>query len=87
MYVIMVDNRDKLIEYLTRKGICCGIHFPIPLHLVKAYKHLHLGTGTYPYAEAGCQKILSIPMFPELTDEQINYISKTVLEGIDELSK
>ncbi|HHH79506.1 MAG TPA: hypothetical protein ENL13_01220 [Thermoplasmatales archaeon] len=78
MYVIRTKKRDELINYLREKGIGCGIHYPIPLHLQPAYKHLGLKKGDYPVSEKLAGEILSIPVYPELTDEQLNYIVDTI---------
>jgi len=78
MYVIRTKKRDELMNYLREKGIGCGIHYPIPLHLQPAYKHLGLKKGVYPVSEKLAGEILSIPVYPELTDEQLNYIVDTI---------
>jgi dTDP-4-amino-4,6-dideoxygalactose transaminase len=74
MYEIQAPKRDKLRDYLKKQGIHTGIHYPIPLHLQPAYEHLHLPKGRYPVAEKLAEHILSIPMYPELTKEQQDYI-------------
>jgi dTDP-4-amino-4,6-dideoxygalactose transaminase len=80
MYVIQTDKRDELQEYLKQKGISSGIHYPIPLHLQPAYKELGQGVGSYPISEKLAKNILSIPVYPELTNEQINYIVRSINE-------
>lgn len=80
LYVMMTDKRDELASWLKAKGISTGIHYPIPLHLQPAYKWLGHGVGSFPIAEAFCSKALSIPMFPELTEEQIKLIAKEINE-------
>jgi dTDP-4-amino-4,6-dideoxygalactose transaminase len=74
MYEIQVSQRDKLRTYLKNQGIQTGIHYPIPLHLQPAYKHLGLSEGSYPVSEQLAQRILSIPLYPELTKKQQDYI-------------
>lgn len=74
MYIIRVEKRDQLMEFLKNKGINCGIHYPIPLHLQPAYSHMGLKTGCYPIAEKLAKEILSIPIYPELDEEQLTYI-------------
>jgi dTDP-4-amino-4,6-dideoxygalactose transaminase len=74
MYEIRVPRRDDLTRYLKEQGIDCGVHYPIPLHLQPAYKNLGFTTGSYPVAEHLANEILSIPIYPELTDEQRSYI-------------
>ena len=68
MYVIRVQQRDLLIAYLKQQGIECGIHYPIPLHLQPAYASLGFKKGQFPVSEQLAQEIISIPIYPELTD-------------------
>ena len=76
LYVVkvVVEERGKLIEKLDSQGISTGIHYPIPLHLQPAYKHLGHKIGDFPITEECSKKILSLPMFPELTDKQIEEV-------------
>ena len=64
-------DRDRLIAALAEKDIHCGIHYPIPVHLLDAYKSLNLGKGSFPVAEKSASEFVSLPMFAELTREQI----------------
>ena len=73
LYVIEVDagdHRDPLRAWLDQHGIDTGIHYPIPLHLQAAYEHLDLAEGTFPVAEAKAKRIISLPIYPELTEPQ-----------------
>ncbi len=74
LYVIRVNNRDKIKEYLQKHGIETGIHYPIPLHLQKAYKALGVNEGCYPVAEKVADEILSLPIFPYIKEEEIDYV-------------
>ena len=78
LYVIKAKDRDNLKEYLEKEGIATGIHYPIPLHLQSAYKYLGLKEGNFPVAEDTAKRILSLPMYPELSEEQIYYISEKI---------
>jgi dTDP-4-amino-4,6-dideoxygalactose transaminase len=80
IYAIRIKQREKLMAHLTAKGIACGIHYPIPLHLQDAYRFLNLGVGSFPIAEKCAAEYLSLPMYPELTSEQINYVAKEIKE-------
>jgi len=71
LYVIRTSDRDRIREELKSKGISTGIHYPIPLHLQKAYQYLNYKKNDFPVTEKYCRKILSLPMFPELTEGQI----------------
>lgn len=74
LYIIQVANRAKVQEQLTAAGIGTGIHYPIPVHLQKAYADLGYKRGSFPATEAAADRILSLPMFPELTQEQVGYV-------------
>lgn len=70
LYVVRVENREALMEHLKASGIGTGIHYPIPLHLQKAYACLNYSVGDFPVSEKAAAQILSLPMFPQLTPEQ-----------------
>ncbi|MCK4307771.1 DegT/DnrJ/EryC1/StrS family aminotransferase [candidate division WOR-3 bacterium] len=78
LYVIKSERRDELAEYLNSKGISTGIHYPIPLHLQPAYKYLGLKPGSFPVTEEFCSKALSLPMFPELKEDEIRLIVEEI---------
>jgi dTDP-4-amino-4,6-dideoxygalactose transaminase len=75
MYEIRVQQRDSLMEYLKQQGIECGIHYPLPLHLQPAYTSLGFRKGQFPVSEQLSQEIISIPIYPELTNEQRQYVA------------
>lgn len=81
-YQIMLEKRDEMQKYLEENGISCGVYYPIPLHLQKAYEYLNLKNGAFPVVEDACNKLLALPMYPELNEEQINYICNKIIEGI-----
>jgi len=74
LYVVQVDDRDAVREKLMADGIESGIHYPVPLHLQPAYRGLGYGPGDFPVAEAMAPRLLSLPMYPEISDEQIDYV-------------
>ena len=78
LYVIRGKKRDELSKWLNSKGIDTGVHYPIPLHLQPAYKYLGIAKGSLPVAEEFCSQALSLPMFPELKEEQIELIAKKI---------
>lgn len=82
VYAVRVPERDAVLSALTEKGIGCGIHYPVPLHLQEAYKSLGLGEGSFPIAEKCAREFLSLPMFPELKAEQIEYVSQEVAAAV-----
>ena len=85
LFVIQVNNRDAVAEILKKKSISTGLHYPIPLHLQKAYAHMKLMEGSFPVTEAYAKKLLSLPMFPELTEEQISYVCDCLKEILKEM--
>lgn len=74
VYAIRTKDRDALINYLAEKNVYCGIHYPIPIHLQNAYSFLGKGKGSFPVAEKCAEQLVSLPMFPELSEEQIEYV-------------
>ena len=80
IYALRVQNRDKFMAYLNEKGIACGIHYPIPLHLQNAYAFMQKGPGSFPAAEKCAAEYVSLPMFAELTDEQVAYVIEQIKE-------
>jgi len=71
LFVIKTENRDALLDHLNSNGIGAGLHYPTPLHLQPAYASLGYKEGELPVAEKSAKQILSLPMFPELTNDQI----------------
>jgi dTDP-4-amino-4,6-dideoxygalactose transaminase len=82
LYVILVDNRNELQKFLSEKGISTGLHYPLPLHLQKAYVYLEYKKGDFPISEKAADRLLSLPMFPELKIEQIDYVVESIKEFI-----
>lgn len=82
IYAIRVRNRDRLIALLAEGGIACGIHYPVPIHLQQAYGFLNLQEGSFPVAERCAKEFVSLPMFPELSDKQVEYVSQRVKQNL-----
>lgn len=80
LYVIHVDKRDELQKFLSDRGISSGLHYPVPLHLQEAYKDMGFKKGSFPIAEKSAEQLLSLPMFPELKKEEIEYTVNTIKE-------
>ncbi|OHC75526.1 MAG: hypothetical protein A3G18_09370 [Rhodospirillales bacterium RIFCSPLOWO2_12_FULL_58_28] len=78
LYVIQVDNRDACHAYLRENGVMAQIHYPKVIHLQECYKNLGYKKGDFPVAEDACKRILSLPIFPEITDEQISRTVETL---------
>jgi len=81
LYVIRTRHRDGLKEWLESDGIQCGVHYTLPIHLQPIYKQMFgFEKGAYPRSEELCRTCLSIPMFPELTLSEINFVSEKIHE-------
>lgn len=79
---ILNADRDALVNHLNEKGIPCGVYYPIPLHLQKAYKDERYKEEDFTVTNQLVKEVISLPMHTELDDEQIDYITKTVIDFI-----
>jgi len=79
LYVVRTDDREGMMNHLKRAGIGTGIHYPIPLHLQKAYAALNYHRGDFPVAEKAAAEIVSLPMFPQLKAEQQARVAEEIL--------
>jgi len=79
LYVIRVKDRNDFMKYLFAQGITTLIHYPVPVHLQKAYSMLNYKKGSFPVTEKVCSQILSLPIFPELKEDEMNYIISKAL--------
>jgi len=82
VYAIRVEERDVVMNALRERGIQCAVHYPVPIHLQKAYQDLEYETGSLPVSERIARELISLPMFPELTDRQIAAVVDGVGEGL-----
>ena len=78
LYVVRHPRRDDLKKHLEASGIGCALHYPLPLHLQKCYAHLGHKAGDFPVAEKAARECLSLPIYPELTDRQIQRVAEVV---------
>ena len=78
VFIIRVNRRDELLAFLGARQISCGIHYPIPNHLQKAYADLGYKAGAFPISERIAGEILSLPMYPELSTEQVRYVCDSI---------
>ena len=74
LYVVRVQDRDRVLQAMANRGIACGIHYPIPVHLQEAYRFLGHRKGSFPVAERCAEEFLSLPMYPELTTTQLGAV-------------
>lgn len=77
-FVVRTQLRDQLQQHLNRAGIACGIHYPIPLHLQPAFNYRGFVRGAFPHSEKAAGEVLSLPMYAELSNEQIEHIAENV---------
>jgi dTDP-4-amino-4,6-dideoxygalactose transaminase len=75
LYVVRLQQRDAWRERLTEAGVQTGVHYPIPVHLQPAYRDLGYAAGAFPVCERAAGEVLSLPIFPELTDAQIGEVA------------
>lgn len=80
LYVIRSSNRDALLKYLKEKGILCSVHYPLPLHLQKAYRDLGYAEGDFPVSERCAKEVLSLPLYPEMTREEVKIVIRALRE-------
>jgi len=84
LYVIRTSQRDKLKIWLEQNGVQCGVHYPIPIHLQPAYRKLFAYKGgEFPRSELLSKTVLSLPMYPELTKDEIEYVCEKIHDFFD----
>lgn len=83
-YAVLAPDKEGFSSYLGNKGIGIGSFYPIPLHLQRAFKELGYKEGSLPVAEEICKHSVCLPIFPELTDEEVAFIIETILEYFEE---
>jgi dTDP-4-amino-4,6-dideoxygalactose transaminase len=78
LYVVRAARRDELMRHLEGVGITCGIHYPVPIHLQEAYADLERPAGSYPVTERLAGEVLSLPMYPEMADSDVDRICAAI---------
>ena len=78
MYILQSEDREAILSKLKERGVATGVYYPVPLHLQKVYKHLGYKEGDMPVAEYLSHRTFAIPVYPELTEDQINYIVQSI---------
>lgn len=79
-YVIRVKDRDQLRQHLTANGVGTEVYYPLPLHRQKCFEYLGYAAGTFPHAEQAALEVLALPIFPELTEPQIQHVVATIAQ-------
>jgi len=78
LYVLRHPQRDRLMSHLEQCGVGVAAHYPVPIHLQHAYADLGLGLGAFPVAETAASQVVSLPIFPQLTDDEVAYVAECV---------
>lgn len=82
LYVIEVDDRDRVLADLQKRGIGAGVHYPVPLHQQPAYAHMGHARDAFPATTAAAERILSLPIYPEMTEPQVERVVATLNEVV-----
>lgn len=83
LYVILVEDRDSFMKYLSDQGISTGLHYPLPLHLQPAFDYLGFKKGAFPVAEKVTAQCVSLPMYPQMSREEVQYVCQHIKEYFD----
>ena len=84
LFTPWVKNRDAVGEELVaRRGVQTAVHYPVPVHLQKAYAYLGYKPGSLPHTEKACAEVISMPLFPEMSREQVLYAADALAEAVD----
>jgi dTDP-4-amino-4,6-dideoxygalactose transaminase len=79
-YVVRVPSRDHVKQQLSERGIATAVYYPIPLHLQECFAYLGHRAGDFPESERACREVLALPVYPELSDQQVKHVARTMLE-------
>lgn len=82
IYAVRVPERDAVLQHLEERGVACGIHYPTPVHLQPAYASLGYSRGSFPVAERTASEFLSLPMYPELKPDQVDFVAECVRDAV-----
>ena len=84
LLVVYVAERDRVRACLEERGVQTAVHYPLPIHLQKPYQALGYQRGDFPHAERACEHVISMPLYPEMTNEQAEYAARTLREIVGE---
>jgi dTDP-4-amino-4,6-dideoxygalactose transaminase len=82
LYVIRVPRRDEVLRQLHSDGIQAGVHYPVPIHLQPAFRYLGYAPGDFPVAEAAAKQLLSLPLYPQITEEQQVRVVRAIRQAV-----
>jgi dTDP-4-amino-4,6-dideoxygalactose transaminase len=80
LFVVYLENRNQIRSELEKMGVQTAVHYPVPVHLQDAFSHLGLRRGSLVFTERACEQVLSMPLFPEMTEEQVAYAAHCLAE-------
>ena len=80
LYVVQVDDRERVMAEMAQRGVATGIHYPVPIHLQEAYRERGVEAGAFPVTEAAAQRVLSLPMYPELPEDGVRRVADALGE-------
>lgn len=84
LYVVDVENRERLAQELKEAGISTGVYYPYPLHLMPVMKNIGYKIGDFPVSESASERLLAIPLFPEMTSEQVATVTEAIQSVTEE---
>jgi dTDP-4-amino-4,6-dideoxygalactose transaminase len=79
LYVVQVDDRDRVLSELRGRGIGAGVHYPTPVHLQAAFAHLGYARGDFPVSERMAARVLSLPIYPGISEEQVRAVVSALI--------
>jgi dTDP-4-amino-4,6-dideoxygalactose transaminase len=82
LFVVYVENRDQVRAEMEKRGVQTAVHYPLPVHLQQAYADFGYSSGSLPHTEWACKRCISMPLFPEMTEDQVRYAAKTLAEVV-----
>jgi dTDP-4-amino-4,6-dideoxygalactose transaminase len=87
LFVVYTENRDRVRQELEKRRIQTAIHYPQPIHLQEAFADLGLGSGSLPHTERACERVMSMPLFPEISEDEVRYVVSSLVEVMAERAK
>jgi dTDP-4-amino-4,6-dideoxygalactose transaminase len=82
LYVVQVDDRDRVRGVLNAAGIGAGVHYPVPVHEQPAFRHLGHGANDFPVTSRVATRVLSLPIYPEITRAQVERVASTLIDAV-----
>lgn len=80
LFVVYVDNRDQVRAEMEKRGVQTAVHYPVPIHLQEAFAEMGYRRGSLPFTERACERVISMPLFPEMSEEQVRYSAEAIAE-------